>query len=141
MALPFDPFIGAVSPVTPVDVSSCGLRLQALVGGGGYGEVFEALDSRGSKFAVKVFRSEKCRIRGVSALPSHGVREICALMELRHPHVLRLFAVVAAPQNNRLSLGRNHRSLWVVTELCATDLSRVGSDGSIEGVYPEQSSR
>ncbi|KAH0477592.1 MAG: uncharacterized protein KVP18_000034 [Porospora cf. gigantea A] len=124
----FDPLVQATQPIArrfglrhpPAKEE---LQLLNLIGRGGYGEVYEALHVvSGRKMAIKTFKSDG---PGRPGIPTDGIREICVLMELRHPNILGLVAVLQAPERPFVVGAEAQKpGLWLVVELCSMDLTR-----------------
>ena len=137
----FDPLVQATQPIArrfglrhpPAKEE---LQLLNLIGRGGYGEVYEALHVvSGRKMAIKTFKSDG---PGRPGIPTDGIREICVLMELRHPNILGLVAVLQAPERPFVVGAEAQKpGLWLVVELCSMDLTRVRYLCDAHSVYPE----
>jgi serine/threonine protein kinase len=69
-----------------------GYRLTRPLGAGGFGEVWEADDPKGQRFALKFL---DCRTRSPGLIRTE-VRVLQGLAELRHPNIIQLFAVHAS---------------------------------------------
>lgn len=130
----FDPFVQVTqSPLARFKLdrppTASDLRILSVVGEGGYGDVFEAVHVvSGMKVAVKTYKCDKSNNAGI---PTDGIREISVLLELRHPNILGLLAVLNAPESPERPLFYSddipmpRSGLWLISELCTTDLTRV----------------
>lgn len=90
-----------------------GYRLVGHLGTGGFGDVWEAIDPRGERVAMKFLN---CR-HMPGQMVANEVRHLVALRELEHPNLIRLLSVSAAAQYVILTMELAEGSLADLHEL------------------------